>query len=143
MSNQSYFFNPQDDRMSCAGSGFQNCRLSSASRLALSVTASDAGLTVFDTTLRELFVWTGTAWRQVQRYVDGIVQADKLVVDFAAIETRVDAVQADRFVVDFAAIETRVDAVQANRFVVDFAAIETRVDAVQVDKLVLTMIAMD
>ena len=124
MSNQSYFFNPMEDRMSLAGSGFQNCRLSSTSRIALSVTASDAGLIVFDTTLRELFVWTGTAWRQVQRYVDGIVQADKLVVDFAAIETRVDAVQADKLVVDFAAIETRVDAVQA-------------------DKLVLTMIAMD
>jgi len=62
MSSQSYFFNPQDDRMSCAGSGLQLPRLSTAQRLALSVGMNDAGLQVFDLTLQSTFVWTGAAW---------------------------------------------------------------------------------
>ncbi len=65
MSSQSYFFNPQDDRMSCAGAGLQLPRLSTAQRLALSVTASDAGLTVFDTTLGAMFFWDGSAWARI------------------------------------------------------------------------------
>jgi len=43
MSGQSYFFNPQDDRMSTAGSGFQYPRLDTTSRLGLSVGIQDAG----------------------------------------------------------------------------------------------------
>lgn len=62
MSSQSYFFNPQDDRMSCAGSGLQLPRLSSTQRLALTVGVNDAGLQVFDTTLQATFVWTGATW---------------------------------------------------------------------------------
>ena len=62
MSSQSYFFNPQDDRMSCAGSGLQLPRLSSTQRLALSVGVNDAGLQVFDTTLQEEMIWTGVSW---------------------------------------------------------------------------------
>lgn len=62
MSSQSYFFNPQDDRMSCAGSGLQLPRLSSTQRLGLVVGINDSGLQVFDTTLQASFVWTGTTW---------------------------------------------------------------------------------
>ena len=65
MSSQSYFFNPQDDRMSCAGSGFQLPRLSTAQRLALAVGVNDAGLQVFDTTLLAIFFWDGLAWVRV------------------------------------------------------------------------------
>jgi hypothetical protein len=62
MSSQSYFFNPQDDRMSCAGSGLQLPRLSSTQRLALTVGVNDAGLQVFDTTLQAELIWNGTSW---------------------------------------------------------------------------------
>ena len=65
MSSQSYFFNPQDDRMSCAGSGLQLPRLSSTQRLALTVGMNDAGLQVFDITLLTLFIWTGAAWTSI------------------------------------------------------------------------------
>jgi hypothetical protein len=65
MSSQSYFFNPQDDRMSCAGSGLQFPRLSTSQRLALTVGTNDAGMTVFDITGNALYVWTGSAWTQV------------------------------------------------------------------------------
>jgi len=65
MSSQSYFFNPQDDRMSCAGSGLQLPRLSSTQRLALTVGVNDAGLQVFDITANSIYVWDGTAWTQV------------------------------------------------------------------------------
>jgi len=65
MSSQSYFFNPQDDRMSCAGSGLQLPRLSTAQRLALSVGLNDAGLSVFDLTAGTFYLWTGTAWTTV------------------------------------------------------------------------------
>jgi len=64
MSSQSYFFNPQDDRMSCAGSGLQLPRLSSTQRLALAVGVNDAGLQVFDLTAGTVMVWTGSVWEQ-------------------------------------------------------------------------------
>lgn len=65
MSAQSYFFNPQEDRMTCAGSGFQLPRLSTAQRLALSVGLDDSGLQVFDTTIGTIFFWDGVAWVRV------------------------------------------------------------------------------
>jgi hypothetical protein len=142
MSNQSYFFNPRDDRMTCAGSGLQYPRLDTSSRLAMNVTTMDAGLMVFDLTLREMFIWNGTAWRQVIRD-EGIVQTDKFVVEFAAIETNPQAAQADRFVVEFVAVETTGLGAQADRFVVEFAAVETTDLGAQLDKLTVTMIAME
>lgn len=65
MSSQSYFFNPQDDRMTCAGSGLQLPRMSTTQRLALSVGVNDAGLQVFDLTGGTVYVWTGSAWTTV------------------------------------------------------------------------------
>lgn len=62
MSSQSYFFNPADDRMSCAGSGLQLPRLTTTQRLALTVGANDAGLQVFDLTAGVVYFWTGSAW---------------------------------------------------------------------------------
>jgi hypothetical protein len=62
MSSQSYFFNPQDDRMSCAGSGLQLPRLSTSQRLALSVGPGDAGLQIFDITIGAEYLWDGASW---------------------------------------------------------------------------------
>ena len=67
MSNQSYSFNPQDDRLGIAGSGFRYPCLTTTGRLGVPVSTEDAGLTVFDTTLKQLFVWTGVAWTQLKR----------------------------------------------------------------------------
>ena len=78
MSSQSYFFNPQDDRMSCAGSGLQLPRLSSTQRLALTVGVNDAGLQVFDTTLQSTFVWTGTAWTQTGGSSGEVITVDNV-----------------------------------------------------------------
>ena len=62
MSNQSYIYNPQEDRIAATGAGFQIPRLSTTQRLATVVGPGDAGMMVFDTTLSSLFLWTGTVW---------------------------------------------------------------------------------
>ncbi len=67
MSDQSYFFNPTEDRTALTGVGFQGPRLPTAVRTSLSVSAADAGMTVYDTTLRQLFVWNGTVWKEIKR----------------------------------------------------------------------------
>ena len=65
MSSQAFIFNPREDRLAAAGVGFQTPRLTSAQRTALTVTAGDAGLMLFDLTLAAPFVWTGVAWQQL------------------------------------------------------------------------------
>jgi len=40
-------------------------RLSTAQRTALALTTSDNGLTVYDFTLNNLFIWNGTAWESI------------------------------------------------------------------------------
>ena len=40
-------------------------RLSTGQRTALALTTSDAGLTVYDFTLNNLFIWNGTAWESI------------------------------------------------------------------------------
>jgi hypothetical protein len=67
MSNQSYPFNPQVDRLAIAGGGFRYPCLTTTGRLGVPVSTEDAGLTIFDTTLKQLFVWTGVAWTQLKR----------------------------------------------------------------------------
>jgi hypothetical protein len=62
MSNQSYIYNPKEDRIAATGAGFQIPRLSTTQRLATVVGPGDAGMLVFDTTLSSLFLWTGTVW---------------------------------------------------------------------------------
>lgn len=62
MSLKSYIYNPQEDRIAATGIGFQIPRLTTSQRLAASVGGGDAGLTVFDTTIGDTFVWTGSSW---------------------------------------------------------------------------------
>lgn len=45
--------------------GFILPRLSTSQRLALTLTSSDSGLQVFDFTLLNIYVWTGSAWESV------------------------------------------------------------------------------
>ena len=65
MSSQAFIFNPQADRLSVAGVGFQTPRMTSSQRNSLSVSVGDAGLMLFDVTLGAPFIWTGTAWLQL------------------------------------------------------------------------------
>lgn len=62
MSDQAFIFNPRKDRLSAAGTGFQIPRLTTDQRLALLVDEGDAGMLVFDVTLKQLFQWTGLQW---------------------------------------------------------------------------------
>lgn len=48
--------------LAAQGDGLILPKLSTASRLALSLTTADAGLEVYDTTLAAILVWDGTAW---------------------------------------------------------------------------------
>lgn len=48
--------------LAAQGDGLILPKLSSASRTALTLTTTDAGLEVFDTTLGNIYVWDGTAW---------------------------------------------------------------------------------
>lgn len=47
------------------GDGIFFPKLDTTSRTSLSLTASDAGLMVYDTTLKNVFVWTGSDWESV------------------------------------------------------------------------------
>jgi len=51
--NSAQWFNPTSDRLEAGGSGIIPSRLSSAQRLALSLTTADAGLTNYDVTLQQ------------------------------------------------------------------------------------------
>lgn len=48
--------------LAAQGDGLILPKLSTATRLALSLTTSDAGLEVYDTTIGAILVWNGTAW---------------------------------------------------------------------------------
>jgi len=62
MSSQSYLFNPTERTLAATGDGFAPPRLTTVGRLALTLGPSDAGMIVYDTTLRTPFWWNGTAW---------------------------------------------------------------------------------
>jgi len=65
MSNQSFLFNPQEDRIGVTGVGFKLPGVTTAQRLALTVTTSDAGLVTFDTTMASFYGWNGTGWTPI------------------------------------------------------------------------------
>jgi hypothetical protein len=65
MSSQSYLFNPTERTLAAAGDGFSCPRLTTAGRTALSLTAGDKGMMVYDTTLTDLCIWNGSAWEFV------------------------------------------------------------------------------
>ena len=67
MSSQSYLFNPTERTLAAAGDGFSCPRLTTAGRTALTLTAGDKGMMVYDTTLTTLCIWTGTAWEDAGR----------------------------------------------------------------------------
>jgi hypothetical protein len=60
--NSAQWFNPTSDRLEAGGNGIIASRLSTTQRTALALTSADAGLTSYDVTLQQLFVWNGTAW---------------------------------------------------------------------------------
>ncbi|MEY5145054.1 MAG: hypothetical protein RL745_421, partial [Actinomycetota bacterium] len=65
MSAQANIFNPSQTTSAASGDGFSVPRLTTTGRLAISFTTKDAGMMVFDTTLNNLFIWTGSAWESV------------------------------------------------------------------------------
>jgi hypothetical protein len=62
MSSQSYLFNPTERTLAAAGDGFSCPRLTTAGRLALTLTTEDKGMMVYDTTLNQICVWNGSIW---------------------------------------------------------------------------------
>ena len=62
MSSQAYIFNPTERTLAAAGDGFAPPRLTTAGRTALTLTAGDKGMMVYDTTLLTLCIWNGAAW---------------------------------------------------------------------------------
>jgi hypothetical protein len=65
MSAQSAIYNPSQTTSAATGDGFSVPRLTTTGRLAIVFGTSDAGMMVFDTTLNNLFIWTGSAWESV------------------------------------------------------------------------------
>jgi hypothetical protein len=65
MSAQSAIFNPSQTTSAATGDGFSVPRLTTTGRLAITFGTSDAGMMVYDTTLNNLFIWTGSAWESV------------------------------------------------------------------------------
>jgi len=51
--------------LAAQGDGIILPKLSTASRNALPLTSSDVGLLVYDTTLNQIFTWSGTGWDSV------------------------------------------------------------------------------
>ena len=51
MSSQSYLFNPTERTLAAAGDGFSCPRLTTAGRTALTLTAGDKGMMVYDLSL--------------------------------------------------------------------------------------------
>ena len=81
MSSQSYIFNPTERTLAAAGDGFSCPRLTTAGRTALSLTAGDKGMMVYDTTLTTLCIWNGTAWEFVSDNTNGFLS----LKDFGAV----------------------------------------------------------
>lgn len=65
MSANAAIFNPTESTSAATGDGFSVPRLTTTGRLAITFTTSDKGMMVFDTTLNNLFIWTGSAWEAV------------------------------------------------------------------------------
>jgi hypothetical protein len=89
MSAQSAIFNPSQTTSAASGDGFSVPRLTTTGRLAITFTAADKGMMVYDTTLNNLFIWNGAAWESVPASgdagADGAVQFnDNGVVSGAA-----------------------------------------------------------
>lgn len=62
MSSQAFIFNPREDRLAAAGTGFQIPRLTTGQRTALTVSVGDAGMMVFDLEDAQFYGWSGSAW---------------------------------------------------------------------------------
>ena len=65
MSAQSAIYNPSQTTSAATGDGFSVPRLTTTGRLAITFGTADAGMMVYDTTLNNLFIWTGSAWESV------------------------------------------------------------------------------
>ena len=62
MSSQAYLFNPTERTLAATGDGFAPPRLTTTGRLALSLSTTDRGVIVYDTTLSVPYWWTGIGW---------------------------------------------------------------------------------
>jgi hypothetical protein len=65
MSANSAIYNPSQTTSATTGDGFSCPRLTTTGRLAISFTATDKGMMVYDTTLNSLFIWNGSAWEHI------------------------------------------------------------------------------
>jgi len=65
MSANAAIFNPTETTSAATGDGFSVPRLTTTGRLAITFGTGDKGMMVYDTTLNNLFIWTGSAWESV------------------------------------------------------------------------------
>ncbi len=110
MSSQSYIYNPTERTLAAAGDGFSCPRLTTAGRTALSLTANDKGMMVYDTTLTDLCIWNGSAWEFVTDNSNGILsvkdfgaKGNGVTDDTAAIQAAVNAAMAGAGILYFPA----------------------------------------
>ena len=65
MSSQAFISNATATTLAAVGDGYSVPRMPTAQRLAIVFTTRDQGMMVYDTTLNNLFIWTGAAWESV------------------------------------------------------------------------------
>lgn len=65
MSSKAFLYNPTEDTLAAAGSGFQLPIVTTAVRTGMSPGTGARGLMVWDQDLLAIFQWNGTAWSQV------------------------------------------------------------------------------